>query len=173
MSQQPRPSRCSIMSSSEDAPISPKPDSLPRENTSLLKESLEAAALACDAASWLARNGGAVDDKKNGQNRGKKALSGISTTNHRFGLRLPSYFFLIGKFLLLLCFIRVLRDAAARCPVPCYVQHIARGHIKRGCFWPEKDTAKKCPENPPPPKTKNNLGTIPHPTFTDLKPSIA
>jgi len=62
------------MSSSEDAPISPKLDVLPRENLSLWKESLEAAALAycashgpdgalglaCDAASWQARHPGAV-----------------------------------------------------------------------------------------------------------------
>ena len=62
------------MSSSEDTPISPKLDVLPRENLSLWKESLEAAALAycashgpdgalglaCDAASWQARHPGAV-----------------------------------------------------------------------------------------------------------------
>jgi hypothetical protein len=65
------------MPPSEDPPISqkpPKPGILPRENISPWKESLEAAALAycashgpdgalglaCDAASWLARNGGAV-----------------------------------------------------------------------------------------------------------------
>ena len=75
VSQQSRPiSRCPIMPSSEDSPISPKLDILPRENISLWKESLEAAALAycashgpdgalglaCDAASWQARHAGAV-----------------------------------------------------------------------------------------------------------------
>ena len=62
------------MSSSEDSPIFPKIDVLPRENILPWKESLEAAALACcashgpdgalglacDAASWLARHGGNV-----------------------------------------------------------------------------------------------------------------
>jgi hypothetical protein len=47
ISQQPRPiSRHPIMSSSEDTPISPKLDILPRENISPWKKSPEAAALA-------------------------------------------------------------------------------------------------------------------------------
>jgi hypothetical protein len=34
--------------------------------------------------------------KKNGENRGRRLSQSISTTNHRFGLRLPTYFFSNG-----------------------------------------------------------------------------